>query len=171
MPVPHTQTHYGFQEGIGGIVPGINRALDCSGIRRGVGGLVPEINRALGRGQGGPGGHFGGPSYPGWHGGRGGRGWCSPGLSAPGVGDGSLGRGGPWESHAYRDQKRAWRYEKRAAKREYRRNKRAMKYEWRARKREAKADRYLGAKNTHKRDQPWKLIITFHGALNDSGQS
>lgn len=50
---------------------------------------------------------------------------------------------------------------------EHRQVKRAMKYERRQRKREAKATRHHGGKSTHKRDQPWKLIISFHGAHRD----
>lgn len=168
IPVPHTQTGYGSENGFGGPVPGVGR----------------------GRGWGGRrfGDPYGSQFYPGWQAGRGGGGWWgAPGTCAvpqnsgscggqfgfggPLGGGGPLGRGGPWEPHSYREQKlawkhekRAWKGEKRAVKREYRQTKRAVKYERRQRRREARAMRYHGGKSSHKRDHPWKLIITFHGA-------
>jgi len=93
----------------------------------------------------------------------------------PGLGDGPSG-GEPWQSPTHHDHKRALRAEKRGMKhehrqmkREHRRMKRAIKYERRQRRLEVKAMR-CGEEST-RGDQPWKLIISFHGARGGAGQS
>jgi len=61
------------------------------------------------------------------------------------------------------------KHEHRQMKREHRRMKRTMKYERRQRKLEVKAMR-IGEESA-RGDQPWKLIISFHGVRVGAGQS
>jgi len=138
-----------------------------------------------------PGGFFGGGSLKergcGDRGGRGkyhnpGAGWCAPGPSTvppiPGLRSGL--EGGPGPSHekysSRHEQKRAWKVEKRGMKYERRRmkraarfEKRATKYERRQRKRELKATRRAEGRTGG--DDLWKLLIFFHGARRETGQS
>ena len=153
------------------------------GPRRGFGG--PGTWRGMGRGYGGwpdRGWH-----HPGFHGGRGGPGfyprgrggWDAPGTAGPSTvpPDAGIDRGLEGKEHghvkgkspAYREQKRAWKAEKRGMKHERRRIKREIRHERRQRKWEARAIRH--ASGTSRKDEPWKLIISFHGARKETGQS
>lgn len=147
-----------------------------SRIQHGFGGPTPGMGRGGRRGCGG----WSGQTPHGWNGGRGGHRYAPgiPGPSTvppiPGLG-GGLGGGEPWQFPTHRDQKRALKVEKwgvkhehRRMKCEHRRMKRAMKYERRQRRREAKVMRY-GERT--RGDQPWKLIISFHGARGEAGPS
>jgi len=127
-------------------------------------------------------------------GGRGGRGqhhntragWCAPGTAGPNTVPpipglrGGLEGGEPGPSHekysTRREQKRAWKVEKRGMKYEHRRMKRAARFERRAvkherrqRKRELKVARRAEGRTGG--DDLWKLLIFFHGARGETGQS
>lgn len=116
-----------------------------------------------------------------------GAGWGAPGPSGPTTAPpiptrrgGLEGKGsGPSREKCTtrREQKQAWRAEKRGMKHERRQTKRVAKYERRAikrerrhRRREMKAVRR--AQGHSRADEPWKLLIFFYGARGDSaGQS
>ena len=167
MPVPHT--HEPSPKGPS------KEDLD-----RGLGSPIPGAGRGTGWGRGG----WHDPAYRGWDNprGRGGRGWdggrggCGPGVAGPstmppfrGLG-GGLGDGASYDKFpTRREQKRAWRAEKRGVKYERRRMKRARKHERRQRKREVRAMRH-GEGHGHSRGA-WKLIISSHGAHRETEQS
>ena len=197
MPVPHTHepsSEGPFTKGLSNEheprVTNANYVAD-HGPRRAFGGPLPEMRRGrVLRGRGGFGGHH--PTHherhnPEWRGARG-RGWSGSGRwCAPGPSTVPPGGGEPGEFPTYHDQKqawrahkqewkherraekRAWRAEKRGMKHEHRRNKRTMKHERRQRRREARAMRC--GEGGSRRDQPWKLIISYHGARTETVQS
>ena len=108
--------------------------------------------------------------------GMGRRGQCAPGSSAeppqfPMSRDQKQAWKQAWdaEKNAWKAEKKAWKGEKRGMKYEHRRAKRAMKHERRQRKLEARAMRH--GEGSSRRDQPWKLIISYHGASREAGQS
>jgi len=115
------------------------------------------------------------------------RGWCPPGPSTvPQIRSGE-----PLQFPMSHDQKQAWkqackaekntwkaemkswkddkRVEKRGMRYEHRLVKRAMKHERRQRKLEARVRRH--GEGRSRGDQPWKLIVSYHGASREAGQS
>jgi hypothetical protein len=180
-----------------GLTTNTNYAAGC-GRGRTFGGPVGG-DQVQCRGRGFRGRGFGGqpgPTHherhnPEWRGACGGRGWNgNRGRCAPGVPSSSTlpsEGGGPrefptyhdqkevWKSHKHerrqerRAEKKAWRAEKRGMKYEHRRMKRAMRHEKLQRRLEARATRY--GEESSRGVKPWKLIISYHGARRETGQS
>lgn len=164
---------YGLRSGLGGPIPGLDR-----GGRRGGG-----WNGGRGRCDPRTPGPSAAPPVPGLGGGLG----CGEPRSSPTYHERK--KGWDWEAweagkrewdaaklaqnaqkQAWKVEKKSWKTERRGMKYERRRMKRAAKHERRQRKWEARAMRHHG-EGCHKGDQPWKLIISFHGARSEAAPS